>query len=130
MIVDTSAVVAIVKNELESEILANLLVKDGSPRMSAASYVEAGVVVDSDKDPLSSRQLDQILDELKVSIEPVTVEQAIAARQAYRDFGKGSGHPAQLNFGDCFSYALASEAREPLLFTGDDFIHTDIQPAI
>jgi ribonuclease VapC len=67
--------------------------------------------------------------EAAVSIEPVTTAQARIARDAYRDFGRGSGHPAQLNFGDCFAYALATETGEPLLFKGDDFGHTDVLPA-
>jgi ribonuclease VapC len=70
------------------------------------------------------------LRDLAVSIEPVTAEQARIAREAYRDFGKGSGHPAQLNFGDVFSYALAKDTGEKLLFKGNDFIHTDVEPAL
>ena len=66
----------------------------------------------------------------EIVIEPVTAEQARIARQAYRDYGKGSGHPANLNFGDCFSYALAREKREPILFKGDDFLHTDLRSAL
>jgi ribonuclease VapC len=76
-----------------------------------------------------SAQLDDVIDEIGIVIEPVTVEQAKIARQAYRDYGKGSGHPANLNFGDCFSYALAREKREPMLWKGDDFGHTDLRPA-
>lgn len=97
--------------------------------MSAASYLEAGIVVDAQGDPVMSRRLDDYMQEARIAIEPVTEEQARIARQAYRDFGKGSGHPAQLNYGDCFAYALAKVTGEPLLFKGDDFVHTDLTAA-
>ena len=74
--------------------------------------------------------LDEMILDLEMAIEPVTVEQAKIARQAYRDYGKGSGHPAGLNFGDCFSYALARAKREPMLWKGEDFGHTDLRPAV
>ena len=75
-------------------------------------------------------KLDELIDMLGMVIEPVTVEQAKIARQAYRDYGRGSGHAANLNFGDCFSYALARAKREPILFKGDDFGHTDLRSAV
>jgi len=75
-------------------------------------------------------RFEEILEETGIAIEPFTEEQARIARQAYRDYGKGSGHRAQLNFGDCFSYALARVKREPLLFKGDDFVHTDVRAAV
>jgi ribonuclease VapC len=87
------------------------------------------VVLDSRKDPVLSRTLDEFLQVAGVEIVPVTVEQARIARDAYRDFGKGSGHLAQLNFGDCFSYALAKANTEPLLYVGLDFSHTDVAAA-
>src|ERR1700686_1195635 len=96
--------------------------------MSAINYVEAGVVVDANRNALLSRRLDQLLRDVEISVEPVTLNQARIAREAYRDFGKGR-HRAGLNFGDCFAYALAKETGEPLLFKGDDFCHTDIVPA-
>jgi len=86
-------------------------------------------VVDRLREPVLSRLLDTLLTELRVEIVPVDLDQARTARGAYRDFGKGSGHPAGLNFGDCFSYALARETDEPLLFVGDDFGHTDVRLA-
>jgi ribonuclease VapC len=98
--------------------------------MSAASYLETAIVLDSRRDPVRSAGLDDLIEELDMVIESVTAAQAKAARQAYRDFGKGSGHPAGLNFGDCFSYALAREKREPMLWKGDDFGHTDLRPAL
>lgn len=96
--------------------------------MSAATYFESAIVIDGRGDRTLSGNLDGLIKKLKIQIEPVTQSQAVIARQAYRDFGKGSGHPAQLNFGDCFSYALAKEVDEPMLFVGDDFSHTDIRP--
>jgi len=97
--------------------------------MSAASYLETSIVVDGLRNPAQSARLDELIEELGMVIEPVTAEQVKIARQAYRDFGKGSGHPAGLNFGDCFSYALARDKREPMLWKGDDFGHTDLRPA-
>jgi len=87
-------------------------------------------VIDARKVPALSNQIEEIIERYDIDIEYVTAEQARIARQAYRDFGKGSGSPAQLNFGDCFSYALARVKREPLLFKGDDFVHTDVRPAV
>jgi ribonuclease VapC len=86
-------------------------------------------VIDGSRDPIASRRFDDLLRVGEFSIEPVTEEQARIAREAYRDFGKGSGHPAQLNFGDCFAYGLAKVTGEPLLFKGNDFSRTDIAPA-
>src|SRR5436305_15297597 len=98
--------------------------------ISAVNYVEAAVVIDGRRDPVASRRFDDWMREARIIIEPCDQEQAELARQAYRDFGKGSGHPARLNFGDCFSYALARQRGDPLLFKGNDFIHTDIEPAV
>ena len=77
--------------------------------------------------PNPSREFDALIERFEVVIEPVTADQARIAREAYRRFGRGSGHPAKLNFGDCFAYALATELDEPLLFVGQDFIHTDVR---
>ena len=129
MIVDTSALVAILRFEPERIALATALDQAPHRSISAASYLELSIVIDSRRDPVLSREVDEIIDRFEIHIEPVTVEQAKLARQAYRDYGKGSGHPAQLNFGDCFSYALARDKREPMLYTGDDFVHTDIRSA-
>jgi ribonuclease VapC len=87
-------------------------------------------VIDGSRDPIASRRFDDLLQEAQVTIEPVTEVQAHIARQAYSDFGRGSGHPARLNFGDCFAYALAKVKREPLLFKGDDFTRTDVACAL
>ncbi|MGH9600439.1 MAG: type II toxin-antitoxin system VapC family toxin [Terracidiphilus sp.] len=129
MIVDTSAIVAILKGEPETPALAAAMEAANVLRISAASYLEASIVADGCRDPRLSARFDEIVEHPKFVVEPVTAEQAKIARQAYRDYGKGSGHPAQLNFGDCFSYALARAKREPLLFKGDDFGHTDLRPA-
>jgi ribonuclease VapC len=87
-------------------------------------------MIDASRDPIATRRFDDFIKEANISIEPVTETQAHIARGAYRDFGKGSGHPAKLNFGDCFAYALAKESGEPLLFKGGDFAHTDIVAAL
>jgi ribonuclease VapC len=129
MIVDTSALIAIIKMEPEAASFANAMEKAETLRISAATLLEAFIVVDGYRIPKLSARLDEIVDHPRIIIEPVTVEQAKIARQAYRDYGKGSGHRANLNFGDCFAYALAREKREPVLWKGDDFIHTDLRPA-
>jgi ribonuclease VapC len=130
MIVDTSALVAIITEESDAEELAFRL-EDvrGHVRLSAANYLEAGIVLDGRRDPVVSSKLDGLLSLMEIEIVPVTEAQARIARQAYRDFGKGSGHPAKLNFGDCFAYALATDAHQPLLFKGDDFTHTGVRRA-
>ena len=98
--------------------------------MSAATYLEAAVVIDGSRDAVASRRFDDFMREAAIAIEPVTESQARLAREAYRDFGKGSGHPARLNFGDCFAYALAKTRCESLLFKGEDFGHTDVVAAL
>jgi ribonuclease VapC len=130
MIVDSSAVIAILKREPDWKLLSDALDASAASRISAATYFESSIIVDSWKNPLLSVQLDEIIERFNVVIEPVTTEQAKIARQAYRDYGRGSGHAANLNFGDCFSYALARAKREPILFKGDDFLHTDLRPAV
>jgi ribonuclease VapC len=128
MIVDTSAVIAILRGEPDTSAMISALQRGHTCRMSAANYFEAAAVTDSNQNPVLSRRLDDLLREAKIVIEPVTLQQAEIARHAYRDFGKGR-HKAGLNFGDCFAYALAKEKGEPLLFKGDDFCQTDIEPA-
>jgi ribonuclease VapC len=126
MIVDSSALVAIVRAEPDASRYAAALAFAVRPAMSAVNYVETAVVVDSSRDPVASRRFDELVRVAGIEVVAVTVEQAILARQAYRDFGRGSGSPARLNFGDCFAYALAEQRGEPLLFKGDDFVHTDL----
>ena len=129
MIVDSSAVVAILADEPEAAEYVRAIEEAGSVAISAANYLEAAIVVDGRRDAIGSRRFDEFLRESGIRIEPVTEEQAILARAAYRDFGRGSGHPAKLNFGDCFAYALAKATGEALLFKGDDFRHTDVRAA-
>jgi ribonuclease VapC len=126
MIVDTSALIAILRLEPDGIVYEQALASSPVNRISAASYLEASIVLDRSRDPVVSRRLDEVLEAGEFTIEPVTPTQARIARAAYREFGKGSGHRAGLNFGDCFAYALARELGEPLLFKGDDFKHTDI----
>jgi len=128
VIVDTSIIIAILRAEPDAAEIREVLARPQVRRMSAVSYVEAGVVVDSNRNPVLSRRFDDLLRDVQMTIEPVTVNQARLAREAYRDFGKGR-HRAGLNFGDCFAYALAKEKGETLLFKGDDFRQTDIEPA-
>ena len=128
MIVDTSVIIAILRNEAGAAVIEEALARPGVRRMSAVSYVEAAVVVDGNRNPILSRRLDDLLRDVQIDIEPVILNQARIAREAYRDFGKGR-HKAGLNFGDCFAYALAKEKGEPLLFKGDDFRHTDVEAA-
>lgn len=130
MIVDSSAVLAILHAEPDAERFAVAMEKSATPlRMSACNYLEVALVLDSQRDPIASRKLDEFFERAAIIVEPFTAKQAAIARQAWRDFGKGSGHRAGLNFGDCFAYALATELRQPLLFKGDDFTHTDVRVA-
>ena len=129
MIVDSSAIVAIVWVEPEAEDFVTAIVGSGDATMSAGNYLETSIVIDRDRDPALSARLDATLDKLEIAIAPVTAAHARLARQAYRDFGKGSGHPAKLNFGDCFAYALATERGEPLLYKGDDFARAGLARA-
>jgi ribonuclease VapC len=130
MIVDSSALIAIMRGEPDAEALAQAIEDADSLRVSAGTYLEAFIVADGYRNPKLSARLEEILHHPRFVIEPVTAAQAKIARRAYRDYGRGSGHPANLNFGDCLSYALARDKREPLLYKGDDFVHTDLRPAI
>jgi ribonuclease VapC len=130
VILDTSALVAILRGEPEAQAFATAMERSDVRRLSAANFLELASVVDSRRNAGVSAQMDELLADSAVLIEPVTEAQARIARQAYRTFGKGSGHPARLNFGDCFAYALAKALGEPLLFKGQDFGHTDVTPAI
>ncbi len=129
MIIDTSAIVAILFNEPDARIYAEAIGKADICRISASTFVEAAIVIESQTKNGGSQQFDSFMRRAEIIVEPVTQEHAHIARQAYSDFGKGR-HPAALNFGDCFSYALAKVSGEPLLFKGEDFIKTDIRPAI
>ncbi len=130
MIIDSSAIVAVISAEPDAAIYADALSAPGERRLSAGSLIETYIVVDGRRNPVLSARLDALLREARIAIEPVTDAQAALARQAYRDFGRGSGHPAGLNLGDCFAYALAKDLGEPLLYKGDGFRHTDIRSAL
>lgn len=130
MIIDTSALVAVITDEPDGAALGNIMAAATSLRISAANYLEAALVLDRRDNPAAGAVLDDVILDLNITIDPVTAEQARIARQAWRDYGRGSGHPANLNFGDCFSYALARTTREPILFKGTDFAQTDLRPAV
>jgi len=130
MIVDTSALIAILRAEPDAMLYARAIEAATSRRVSAVSFVEAAIVIDGSRDPVASRRFDELFAAAQLVVDPVTHEQANIAREAYRDFGKSSGHPARLNFGDCFAYALAKVRREPLLYRGADFAQTDLQSAL
>jgi ribonuclease VapC len=130
MIVDSSAVIAILRDEPDAAVFARAIADAAERRLSAVNFVETAVVIDASRDPIASRRFDDFISVAGIAVETVTQAQARIAREAYRDFGKGSGHPARLNFGDCFAYALAKSLREPLLYKGDDFSRTDIASAL
>jgi ribonuclease VapC len=130
VIVDTSALIAILRDEPEASAMAQAIEEATQRQISAANWLEAAAVIDGSRDPVASRQFNDLIGVARILVAPVTEQQALIARAAYRDFGKGSGHPAGLNFGDCFAYALAKSTGEPLLFKGRDFAHTDIVPAL
>lgn len=129
MIVDSSAILTILFAEPDAAVFAKAMSEADACKISAATFVEVAVVVEAQTQDRGSRQLDAFLRRAGFVIEPVTEEQAHLARQAYSDFGKGR-HPAGLNFGDCFSYALAKASGEALLFKGGDFSKTDIVSAL
>ena len=128
MIVDTSALLAILLHESDAGRFAAALTSGPGCRMSAANFLETAMVLEGRGGPEAGYELDFILEKAQVELVPVTRDQAQAARRAWRRFGKGN-HPAGLNFGDCFAYALAEITREPLLFKGRDFALTDIEAA-
>ena len=127
MIIDPSALVAILLGEADAPAFARAIAGARSRRLSAASYVELAAVIDGRRNPVLSGALDATLASSGIEVVALTPQQARLAREAYQRFGRGSGHPAQLNLGDCFAYALARDLREPLLFKGGDFALTDIE---
>ena len=128
MIVDTSALIAVLYGEPEARDFVERIRAADVCRISVANHVELSMVVESQLGPNGTRQVDAFLRRAGVVVEPVTIEQGDLARQAFLDFGKGR-HKAALNFGDCFAYALARATGEALLFKGDDFALTDIRRA-
>ncbi len=129
MVIDTSAILAILRDEPERRAF-NEAIESADPRlMSAASFVEASMVIETRRGYEGLRDFDLFIAKAGIELAPVDADQAHIARQAFREYGKGR-HPAGLNFGDCFSYALARATGLPLLFKGNDFAQTDIEPAL
>jgi ribonuclease VapC len=128
MIIDTSALVAVLFDEPDAEEFAQAMIAADVRRISAATFVEAAIVVEAQTKAGGGRQFDALVRRAGITIEPLTEEHAQIARQAFIDYGKGR-HRAALNFGDCFSYALAKATGEPLLFKGEDFKRTDVASA-
>lgn len=128
MVIDTSAILAILGNEPEAELFAETIASAEMRWISAATLLETAIVVEARHGAVGGQKLDEMIVAAQILVEPVTVEQVALARLAYRTYGKGR-HPAGLNFGDCFSYALAKLRSEPLLFKGEDFTQTDLQIA-
>jgi len=129
MVIDTSAVLAILLDERESKAIRDAIEGDPIRLMSSASFLEASIVVEARFGEPGGRELDLLMHAAKIDVVAVDLEQAEIARDGYREFGKGR-HPAALNFGDCFSYALTKVTGEKLLFKGDDFSRTDVAAAL
>lgn len=127
MILDTSAIVAIIMEESTAAAVSRALGQTDRVLMSASTWVELGVVEDRRMNEEQRERTHHVLDQVGVHFVPLSVSQARIARMAHRRYGPGSGSPARLNMGDCFSYALAIDLDEPLLFVGDDFVHTDVR---
>jgi ribonuclease VapC len=129
MIIDTSALVGILDQEPDAERLVRAIARASERILSAATLVETGIVMQTRRGDEAARDLDLLLAKFDVEIVPVSAKQADIARKAFRRFGRGR-HPARLNFGDCFAYALAKDKSGPLLFKGNDFTQTDISAAL
>ena len=128
MILDTSALLAILFDETDAAIYEHTINDAMTCRISVANYLEAILAIESRMGEEGGRELDNYLEAAEIELESVTPEQGQVARLAWRRFGKGN-HPAGLNFGDCFAYALAEVTGEPLLYKGEDFALTDAEPA-
>jgi ribonuclease VapC len=130
MIIDSSAVLAILLGEEDAATYAQAIESADECRMSAVNWLETAIRIDLGGDPIASNAFDDFMREAGIVVEPVDFEQVQIARGANRAYGKGTTHPARLNFGDCFAYALAKLASEPLLFKGSGFAQTDLIPAV
>ncbi|MEG3123567.1 type II toxin-antitoxin system VapC family toxin [Sphingomonas sp. GB1N7] len=130
MIVDSSAIMAIILNEPERHAMIEALGQSDRNAISAGTWIELSAVLTRRPGNDLFERLRTVTDVVSIFIEPVSVEQAEIGHQAYRRYGRGSGHKSDLNFGDCFAYALAKATGEPLLFKGNDFSQTDIKPAL
>ena len=129
MIVDTSAVLAVLFDEPDAERFTRAMAEAHHCRMSVANFLEAALVVEGRAGMAGGHELDLFIEKAAIELVPVSVEHMQAARRAWRRFGKGN-HPAGLNFGDCFAYALAEVTGEPLLYKGEDFALTDVESAL
>jgi ribonuclease VapC len=129
VIIDSSAVLAIVLREPDGRRYLRAVLDGDHRRMSVSNWLEATMVVDRRGNAIAVNRLEEFMLNAAIELIPVSVSQASIARLAWRTFGRGI-HPARLNYGDCFAYALAKESREPLLFKGNDFAQTDIEPAL
>ena len=128
MVVDSSALVAIILQENERAVFEDMILREPAAVMSVASLLEVTITLLGRRRDADAARLEETLSILTISAHDVDLQQGILARQAFMRFGRGR-HPAALNFGDCFAYALAKARNEPLLFKGDDFPKTDIVPA-
>jgi ribonuclease VapC len=126
VIVDTSAILAILFDEPDADRYARAIAEAPSCRLSVAGFLEVAIVLESRGGAEAANELDRFLERAAIELAPITVDHAEAARRAWRRFGRGN-HPAGLNFGDCFAYAVAEVSGEPLLFKGEDFSRTDIE---
>lgn len=129
MIVDTSAIMAILLKEADAEVYLTALGRASNRRISGVTLVELTIVADRKDNPVPLGLTEEFIRDARISVEPIDAGQIAAAREAHLRFGRGR-HAARLNLGDCFVYALAKETGEPLLFKGNDFAHTDITPAV
>jgi ribonuclease VapC len=130
MIVDASALLAVLLREPDAQRFADALTLAARARIPAPNWLEAAMVLDRRGDARARNGFDAALEELRIEVAPFGAAHAAHARQAWRDYGRGSGNPARLNFGDCLAYGFAKGEREPLLFKGEDFTHTDVRPAL
>ncbi len=129
MIIDSSAILAVFLGEPDADTMTMAIASASARRISAANWLEAAMVADRPGDPVTSARFDELIARLQIEIVPVDARVASLARVANQQFGR-KRHRAKLNFGDCMSYALAKSRNEPLLFKGNDFAQTDIEPAL
>ena len=130
MIVDASALIAILRKEPDARRYTDAIAEADDAKISAATLFEASIVADGMRNRDVARRFDDICRDSELDVVPFDEQQARIAREAYRDYGKGSGHKARLNFGDCFAYALARVTGEKLLYKGTDFGQTDVASAL
>ena len=130
MVIDSSALIALLLSEPETDAFVTAIAGSSIRLISAASYLETTIVMLSRSGSEGQRKLDRLLTDLAATVFPFTLDQAVLAVEAYKRYGKGSGHPAGLNFGDCFTYGLAKLTGEPVLFKGNDFSRTDLASAV